>query len=120
MQLLQARNLTCDTILKIAKLPKRVYNNLEPVDEKMQEDNIADPSMKKVLLPITNKPQYLIISPYIIQFNIEEITTDVLQHYSNLPKNVRFQNKGNYYCNLQLNFNINLRLHITYFIPICY
>ena len=50
-----------------------------------------------------HKLQSSVTTPDIVPFHRKEITADILQHYSNLLKNVRFNNEGNHQYNLQLN-----------------
>ena len=70
--------------------------------------------MKKIVLFISNKSYNLITIPNIIPFNSDKISIDILQNYSNLPKNVRFQNEGNYKYNLQLNSPVLILDYIFY------
>ena len=67
---------------------KRVEDIPEPVEEIIYENDVAALRMKLTLLPneAYNSPQNLTAIPY----NIDELTADVLQQYSNLEKNVRF------------------------------
>ena len=96
--LIQARDPTQNAILQIFKLLKRVEHIPELVEEIINKNDILAPRVK--LMPIPNESYNLPRTPTTIPYNIDEITIDILQQHSNLPKNVRFQNQGNYKYNL--------------------
>ena len=100
---LQAGDATRNAALQIAKLIKRVDNMLDPAEDEIQENDVPAPRVKHAPMPIPSKSPNPTRSPTTIPFNSDEISADVLQNHSHLPKNLRFQNQGNHKYNLRSN-----------------
>ena len=89
---LKAGDPTRNAVLRIAKLLKRVENIPEPVEDQIQENDIVAPRVKQIPHPVIKNSQNPITTPNSIPFNSDELSIDVLKNYSNMQKNLRFQN----------------------------